>query len=210
MLSGKYALPATDGSGRDRKVLKKAFDLFRSAGFKIVGSRMMMPDGRPFAFEILSQNQDQEKIALAFQRSLSALGIAVTIRTVDDAQYQSRTTTFDFDMVFKTYASSLSPGLEQNNRWGSTESRREGSDNLAGVASPDIDNMIQHVLTARTDEEFEAAVRAHDRLLISGHYLVPLYHIGEQWVSRRAYIGRPDYLPLYGAYLPAWWDQRAQ
>lgn len=210
MLSGNYALPKTDASGRDRKVLKKAFDLLKSAGFKISGTHMLRPDGRPFAFEILSQNLEQEKLALAYQRSLSVLGIAVTIRTVEDAQYQSRTQTFDYDMIFKTYAASLSPGIEQITRWGSETRDLQGSENFAGVADGDIDRMIGNILTATNPERFEAAVRAHDRLLVAGHYLVPLFHIGEQWVARRSYIGHPDYLPLYGAYLPGWWDQRVQ
>ncbi|MCB1448438.1 MAG: ABC transporter substrate-binding protein, partial [Rhizobiaceae bacterium] len=153
---------------------------------------------------------EQEKIALAYQRSLAVLGIAVSIRTVEDAQYQARTLTFDYDMIFKTYSASLSPGVEQIRRWSSTARDSQGSENLAGVADPDIDRMIGHILAARDDAEFEASVRAHDRLLVAGHYLVPLFHLGEQWVARRAYIGHPDYLPLYGAYFPGWWDQRAQ
>lgn len=210
IISGNYALPRTDGSGRDRKVLKRAFELLRSAGFKLDGSRMVGPDGRPLAFEILSQNLEQEKIALAFQRSLSVLGIAASVRTVEDAQYQARTQTFDYDMIFKTYAASLSPGIEQATRWGSEARDIEGSDNFAGVADPDIDRMIANILSATEKDRFEAAVRAHDRLLVAGHYLVPLFHLGEQWVARRSYIGHPNYLPLYGAYLPSWWDQRAQ
>lgn len=209
-LSGNYKLPVTDASGRDRKVLKQSFDLFRSAGYRIEAGRMLSPDGKPLAFEILTQNLDQEKIALAYQRTLAALGIAVKIRTVEDAQYQARTQTFDYDMILKTYAASLSPGLEQVRRWSSKARDIEGSENFAGVADSDIDKMIQHILTAKTEEEFQAAVRAHDRLLVSGHYLVPLYHIGEQWVARRKHIAHPEYLPLYGAYLPAWWDERAQ
>ena len=210
ILSGKYALPKTDASGRDRAVLRKAFDLLKAAGFKLDGSRMVAPDGHALAFEILTQNLEQEKIALAYQRSLAVLGIAVSIRTVEDAQYQARTLTFDYDMIFKTYSASLSPGVEQIRRWSSTARDSQGSENLAGVADPDIDRMIGHILAARDDAEFEASVRAHDRLLVAGHYLVPLFHLGEQWVARRAYIGHPDYLPLYGAYFPGWWDQRAQ
>jgi len=210
VLSGKYRLPVTDGSGRDRKVLRLAFDHFKSAGYKIAGGRMLGPDDKPLAFEILAQNQDQEKIALAYQRNLAALGIVATIRTVEDAQYQERTQTFDYDMILKTYAASLSPGIEQITRWGTRTRDIQGSDNFAGVSNPDIDRMIRHILTAKNEDEFEAAVRAHDRLLVSGHYLVPLYHIGEQWVARRKYIGHPEYLPLYGVYLPAWWDERVQ
>lgn len=210
ILSGKYSLPVTDGSGRDRKVLRQAYELFKAAGYRIEDAKMRGPDDTPLAFEILAQNQAQEKIALSYQRNLAALGITVTIRTVEDAQYQERTQTFDYDMILKTYAASLSPGLEQMTRWGSQSRGIQGSDNFAGVSDPDLDRMIRHILSAESKEEFEAAVRAHDRLLVAGHYLVPLYHMDEQWIARRKYIRHPDYLPLYGAYLPAWWDQRAQ
>ncbi|CAN7353573.1 extracellular solute-binding protein [Rhizobium sp. LjRoot254] len=210
ILAGTYKLPITDGSGRDRKVLKQAFDLFKQAGYRIDGNRMVGADGAPLSFEIMTQNLEQEKIALAYQRNLSALGIAVRIRTVDDAQYQARSSSFDFDMIMKTFAASLSPGLEQKNRWGSQSREVEGSENFAGVASPAIDGMIQRILAAKTQDEFQAAVRAYDRLLISGYYLVPLYHKREQWVARLKHVGHPETLPLYGVYLPSWWDERAQ
>jgi peptide/nickel transport system substrate-binding protein len=210
LLAGTYKLPVTDASGRDRKVLRMAFELLKSAGYKIVNAKMTGPDGKPLTFEILSQNLDQEKLALAYQHSLAALGISVSVRTVEDAQYQERTQSFDYDMILRVYASSLSPGLEQVTRWGTESRDAQGSENFAGVADPDIDRMINQILTAKTEDEFEAAVRAQDRLLLAGHYVVPLYHIGEQWVARRKYIAHPDYLPLYGVFYPAWWDARAQ
>ena len=182
----------------------------KSAGFKLAGNKMVGPDGKPLTFEILSQNLEQEKVALAFQRNLAPLGITVSIRTVDDSQYQERTQRFDYDMIMKSYPASLSPGLEQVRRWDSKARDTEGSENFAGVADPDIDRMIQNILTAKTTDAFQAAVRAHDRLLVSGHYLIPLYHMGEQWYARWKHIRHPDKTPLYGAYLPAWWDQRAQ
>jgi len=210
ILKGDYQLPVTDASGRDRKILKRAFDLLKSAGFKLAGNKMLAPDGKPLTFEILSQNLEQEKVALAYQRNLAPLGIIVSIRTVDDSQYQERTQRFDYDMILKSYPASLSPGLEQVRRWDSKARETEGSENFAGAANPDIDRMIQNILMAKTDNEFQAAVRAHDRLLVSGHYLIPLYHVGEQWYARWQHLGHPKHIPLYGAYLPAWWDQRAQ
>lgn len=210
ILDGTYGLPVTDASGRDRKVLKQSFDMIRSAGYSVADGKMRDPTGKPLAFEILVQSQDQERIALAYQRSLAALGVDASIRSVEDAQYQERIQTFDFDMALKTYAATLSPGVEQVTRWGSVSRDAQGSDNLAGVADPDIDRMIDNILAARAPEDFQAAVRAYDRLLIAGHYVIPLFHIGEQWVARWKHIGHPDYLPLYGAQLPAWWDEKVQ
>ncbi|MBL0372975.1 ABC transporter substrate-binding protein [Rhizobium sp. KVB221] len=210
ILDGTYRLPVTDATGRDRKVLKQAYDLMRAAGYMIDNGKMRDSAGKPLTFEILTQNQDQERIALAYKRSLAALGIDISIRTVDDSQYQERTQRFDFDMIMRTYASSLSPGLEQTTNWGSESRDVQASENMAGVADPDIDRMIENILSARTGEDFQAAVRAHDRLLLAGHYVIPLYHIGEQWIARWKRIGHPAYVPLYGAQLPTWWDQRVQ
>jgi len=210
ILAGTHRLPVTDASGRDRKILKRAYDLIVAAGYAIRNGKMRGADGRALTFEILTQSPDQEKIAVAYQRNLAALGIDITIRTVEDAQYQERTQRFDFDMVMRTYASSLSPGLEQMSNWGSESRDVEGSENMAGVADPDIDRMIAHIVSAKSPEDFEAAVRAHDRLLINGDYVIPLHHIGEQGIARWKHIGHPATVPLYGAQFPVWWDERVQ
>jgi peptide/nickel transport system substrate-binding protein len=210
ILDGSYKLPVTDGSGRDRKVLKEAVEVLKEGGYTIKNGRMVDPSGRPLAFEIMTQNADQEKLAIAYQRSLQTLGITASIRTVDDSQYQSRTNSFDYDVIVKSYASSLSPGNEQLSYWSSGAREREGSSNFAGVADPDVDTLIKHILAARSEDDFTAAVRSHDRLLLSGHYVLPLYHIDQQWVARNKRIGHPDSVPLYGYQLPAWWDQSVQ
>jgi len=210
ILDGTYKLPVTDGSGRDRKVLKQAVDVLKEAGYSIKNGKMTDAKGKALAFEIMTQNADQEKLAIAYQRSLQTLGITTSIRTVDDSQYQSRTNSFDYDVIVKSYVSSLSPGNEQLSYWASASRDREGSSNFAGVADPDVDTAIKHLLTARSDEDFTAAVRSHDRLLLSGHYVLPLYHIDQQWIARSKRIGHPDKVPLYGYQLPAWWDQSAQ
>ncbi|THV13459.1 ABC transporter substrate-binding protein [Rhizobium rhizophilum] len=210
ILAGTYTQSATDGSGGDRKALGKAVKLFGEAGYKIQGGKMLDASGKPLAFEVMTQNEGQEKMALAFQRTLKLIGVDMAIRTVDDAQYQARSNSFDYDMIIKSYTSSLSPGAEQVNRWGSESKDAQGSFNYAGVADPDIDRMMEALLQAREPEDFQAAVRAYDRLLVAGHYVVPLYHIGEQWVARWKHIGRPETAPLYGYQRPTWFDARVQ
>ena len=210
ILDGTYRIPVTDGSGRDRKILKQAVDLLKDAGYRIVDGRMRDAGGVPLSFEIMTQNADQEKLALAYQRFLTAIGVTASVRTIDDSQYQSRTQTFDYDVILKAYGSSLSPGIEQVNYWGSQTVEREGSSNFAGVADPVVDRVIEALLAARKIEDFSAAVRLHDRMLLSGHYVVPLYHLGEQWVARWKHIGHPEETPLYGYQFSTWWDERVQ
>lgn len=210
ILDGTYRLPVTDGSGRDRNVLREAVTLLREAGYAIKDGKMVDAKGTPLAFEIMSQNAGQEKIALAYARFLAPLGIVATVRTVDDSQYQQRSQSFDYDVIIKSFPSSLSPGVEQVGRWGSQSRDRQGSENFAGVADKDVDKLISNILQARTTEDFTAAVRSHDRLLVSNAYVVPLYHLNAQWVARWKHIGRPATVPLYGYQLPTWWDERTQ
>ncbi|UDF29510.1 UNVERIFIED_ORG: extracellular solute-binding protein [Roseateles sp. XES5] len=210
ILAGTHRLPRTDGSGRDRKVLREAMDYFEKAGYAIKDGRMVDASGKPLVFEIMTQNADQEKLALAYQRFLAALGVRAGIRTVDDSQYQSRSQTFDYDIIIKAFPSSLSPGIDQISYWGSISRERQGSSNFAGVADPDVDRIIDAMLRARTAEDFRSAVRLHDRMLLSGYYVVPLYHLGQQWVAHSRHIARPETVPLYGFQFPTWWDARAQ
>lgn len=210
ILDGSYKLPVTDGSGRDRKVLKQAVDLLKQGGYTIQGGKMADASGKQLAFEIMTQNPDQEKLAVAYQRSLQTIGIAASIRTVDDSQYQSRTNSFDYDMIMKAYTSSLSPGNEQLGRWSSAARTRQGTDSFAGANDPNLDTLIDHLLRSRSTEDFTASVRSYDRLLLSNHYVLPLYHIDQQWVARNKRIGHPDTVPLYGYQLQTWWDTSAQ
>ncbi|WP_137131181.1 extracellular solute-binding protein [Rhizobium sp. FY34] len=210
VLEGKPTLAETDGSGSDRKVLREVVELFRKGGYTIKAGKMVDASGRQLSFEIMTQSQDQEKVAIAFQRTLRTIGVDVSIRTVDDAQYQSRSGSFDYDVIMKSYPSSLSPGIEQVGRWASDSKDRQGSFNFAGLADQDVDRLIQAMLSARTREDFTTAVRAYDRLLLAGNYMVPLYHIPEQWVARWKHIVHAEKVPLYGYQLPTWWDASAQ
>ncbi|WP_337266735.1 extracellular solute-binding protein [Oryzifoliimicrobium ureilyticus] len=210
ILNGTYRLPVSDGSGRDRKLLRTALDLFHEAGYTISNGVMVDKKGTPLSFEIMTQTVDQEKLAVIYQRTLRLLGVTVSIRTVDDSQYQSRTNSFDYDVILKSYPASLSPGSEQVSYWASASRDVQGRSNFAGTSDPDIDTLINHILMARSSEDFTAAVRSYDRLLLSGHYVVPLYHVPQQWVARNKRIGRPDVLPLYGYQLQAWWDASVQ
>lgn len=209
-LDGSYRLPVTDGSGRDRKVLKRSVDLLKDAGYTIRDGKMVDGKGKPLTFEIMTQSPDQEKVALAYQRFLTAIGVDVTVRTVDDSSYQQRSQSFDYDMVLKSYSSSLSPGAEQVGRWGSASRSLKGTDSFAGVADPGIDRILSAIVSARGQEDFIASVRALDRVLMSRYYVIPLYHIAQQWVAHRKNLTHPPVTPLYGYSLPAWWDETAR
>ncbi len=208
VLDGTWSPPVTDGSGYDRATLRQALALFNAAGYELKGTVLRdTASGRPFAFEIMVTNRDDERLALAFANMLARAGIAMQVRLVDDAQYQERLSSFDFDMIEYRWEQSLSPGNEQNFYFGAAAADQPGSRNYMGVKSAAIDAMIAALLRARERPDFVAAVRALDRVLISGCYVVPLFYLPQQWVARRSYIRHPDRTSLYG-YLPeAWWHQ---
>ncbi len=204
-LDGKETPPVSDGTGSDRGLMRRAVDMLQGEGYRFDNGRMVGPNGAPLRFEILVQYSDQQKIALAYSRTLARIGVEASVRQVDDAQYQKRKQAFDYDVIISAFTGTLSPGAEQVNRWGSTARDRPGSFNYAGVASPAVDAMIQAMVSAHSREEFVSAVRAYDRLLISGHYVVPLYYIGEQWMARWSFIQHPATTPLTGFHLPSFW-----
>ncbi len=212
VMDGTYQPSRTDGSGRDRKVLRAAFDLLKEAGYELKEKTLVGPNGKPLAFEFLvgSSNdiQSDEKLALILQRSAARLGIAVDVRNVDDAQLQQRRQTWDYDMIMATYASSLSPGLEQSFRWGSEAAGNEGTFNYAGVTSKGVDAMIETMVSARDREQFVDAVRALDRLLISGHYLIPTQHSPAQWIAYWKRFRHPETTSAYGYQLSTWWMEQ--
>jgi peptide/nickel transport system substrate-binding protein len=197
-IDGSYRLPVSDGSGRDRNVLRQAVDLLGQAGWNVTGKGLTNAAGEPFAFTITVQNRDQEKIALHYQRTLKAIGINAEVRIVDSAQFSALQTSYEYDMIPATWFNSLSPGNEQMLYFGSNGRTVEGTRNYPGIADPAVDAAIKAMLDAKSREDFVAAVRAEDRLLMSGFYIVPLYDAGGQWVARWNYIGRPDSQPLAG------------
>ncbi len=204
-LAGTWRPPVTDGSGRDRTQLKAGLDLLLKAGFRLDGSQLKSPSGEPLTFEILTQTRDQERVALAYQRTLKAIGIDASVRSVDSAEYDKRWKTFDFDMTMWSWGASLSPGNEQRNRWTSAAADRQGSLNLPGVKSPAADAAIEALVGATTREDLVAAARALDRVLLSGYYVVPLFHLPSQWVAHWSRIAHPQKSSLFGMVLPAWW-----
>ncbi len=198
IMDGSYKLPVSDGSGRDRKLLKSAVNLLASAGWTIGDQGLVNAAGENFGFTVTIQNPDQEKIALHYQRTLQQIGIKVDIRSVDGAQFTTLQKTYDYDMIPVTWFNSLSPGNEQTSYVGSAGKTTEGTRNYPGIADPLVDKAIDAMLHAKSREAFVSAVHAEDRLLTAGFYIIPFYDAGGQWVARWSYIGRPDQQPLAG------------
>ena len=209
ILEGRPFLPVTDGSGNNRAGLAAANKLLVEAGYGLAGGRMVhRATGKPLAFEFLAASRSQERLILAFGAPLKQLGIAMRVRQVDSAQYWGRMKSYDFDMAQWNWGASLSPGNEQINRWSSRAAAIDGTLNYAGVKNPAVDAMIEELLKAEAREPFESAVRALDRVLLSGEYVIPLFHVPGQWLAWNRRVTFPERTPLSGIDFDTWWAAR--
>jgi len=206
ILDGSYKLPVSDGTGRNRTNRRKALGLLKQAGYTLKDGKLInQQSGEPFTFEILAASGGQKRLLLKFIDTLKGLGIEARLRQVDSAQYQRRRQTFDFDMIQSFWYASLSPGNEQLFRWSVKAAETEGSFNYAGVKNPAVDEMIAALLAATSREDFVSAVRALDRVLLSGHYVIPLFHLKKQWIARWKMLAHPSKTSLYGYRVDTWW-----
>lgn len=206
VMDGAWAPPVSDGSGRDRTILRRALALLNAAGYELRGTDLVeRKSGKPLAFELLAANRDEERLALLFAGQLKRAGIALNVRLVDAVQYEARRIGFDFDMLQSRWDQSLSPGNEQAFYWSAAAADSNGSRNYMGVKSPAVDAMIAALLQAQTREEVVASIRALDRILMSGFYVVPLFYVPDQWLARWTYIERPAAISLHGYIPETWW-----
>lgn len=211
VLEGTYTLPVYDGSGRLRKARREALRLLKSAGYVLKNG--MLVDGKtgsPFTFEILYPTRSQERLLLSFARALKLIGIEVQLRQVDSAQYQTRKKSYDFDMLQNTWYASLSPGNEQNFRWSTQAADTEGTFNFPGIKNRAVDAMIAAMLSAKDRGEFVSSVRALDRVLVSGRYVIPLFHLPKQLTAHWKQLKYPEATSLYGFRLETWWVDESQ
>lgn len=209
VLDGTYQLPQTDGSGRDRKSLRRVVDLLKQAGYEIGDKGLVnVKTGEPLTFTISVATKEQEKIALHYQRTLRQIGIDARVRLVDAAQFSRVQQEYDFDMAPATWYNSLSPGNEQSFYFGSGAAKTPGTRNYPGIVDPDVDRMIDALTAAQTREDLVTAVHALDRLLVAGHYIVPLYDAGGQWIARWQDVEHPEQQPLPGFEASALWRKK--
>ena len=195
--------PHSNGSGRDRRTMRGAARLLDAAGWPVVDGTRRNAAGKPLAFEILVQSQDHQTLASLWRESLERLGVDATVRLVDDTQYQQRLVEYDYDMIHYIRRMSLSPGTEQRFYFGSDGRDEPGTRNYMGVESPATDAAIAAILAARTAEDFQAAVRAHDRALNAGIYVVPFGVLPSDRLAWRRGFQKPARSALYGYW--SWW-----
>ena len=184
--------------------------LLNEAGYKVRNLELIDPHtGVAMTVEFLIGDANLERVILFYKPSLERLGIAVSVRLVDDVQYVNRLRDRDFDIVVSGWQESLTPENELRDYFGSHAADMPGSRNLVGIRNPAVDTLIDRIVAARSRRELTAAVRALDRVLLWNHYVVPQWTLGKVRTARWDRFGRPARMPEYGlSAFPAlwWWD----
>ena len=205
-----YTNPVGGNAEAVRGNLREAMALLKAAGYEIRDRKLVnAATGEPFAAEILVDDPTYERIVLFYRPSLERLGMTVSVRTVDDVQYQNRLRQWDYDIIIASWGESLSPGNEQRGYWGSQAADMPGSRNLIGIKNPAVDALIDRVIFAKNRAELVAATKALDRVLLWNFYVVPQWTYDKVRTARWDRFARPQTLPRYNEPdFPGvwWWD----
>ena len=203
--NSELANPIPDDQPQNlRSKLRTASKLLDESGWA-VENNIRTKNGEKLSYEIVISDPEEEKIALAYQRTLKRLGVDARIRVLASAAFIGRLTNYDYDMVLYHWLSSLSPGTEQPLYWGCAAAEQPSRWNYAGICDERIDALSGSIAASKTREELVSKIHELDRLLLEGHYMVPLYYSGKDYVAYWDHIARPEETPLYGMIIETWW-----
>jgi microcin C transport system substrate-binding protein len=203
-----YTNPVGGTPQKVRNNLRHALALFREAGYVVKNTKLVnAKTGEPYSVEFLANDPSIERYLVFYKPSLERIGITVSVRMVDSAQYENRLRQWDFDIIGGGWAESLSPGNEQRGFWGSAAADQPGSRNIGGIKNPAVDALIDRVIYAKSRAELVAATKALDRVLLWNFYVVPQWTYGKVRTARWDRFGRPENMPKYGrsAFPTVWW-----
>ncbi len=204
-----FVPPVSDGSGQDRALLRKASQMLQDAGFPIRNGKRVNARGEPIAFEFLIDEPSFQPHHMPLIKNLATLGIEATLRIVDPVQYKARTDEFDFDVTVVRMSFSTTPGEALRTYFSSVAAATKGSQNLAGIANPAVDALIDRIIDVKTRTELVIAARALDRVLRAGQYWIPQWHRASHPIAYWDVFGHPEAPPYYARGAPeTWWYDR--
>jgi microcin C transport system substrate-binding protein len=204
-----FVPPVSDGSGQDRALLRKSSALLQEAGCLIKNNKRMMPNGEPMTIEFLFDEPSFQPHHAVFIKNLGVVGIDATSRIVDPVQYRKRVDDFDFDLVVQRFGFASTPGDSLRTFFSSQAAAMKGSQNLAGMADPVIDALIERIIAAKDRPSLVNACKALDRVIRSGRYWIPHWYKPSHWVAYWDTFGRPPAKPQFARGIPeTWWYDR--
>lgn len=203
--------PVSDGKGGDRALLKRASDLLAEAGWTRKGARLVDANGRRLEIEFLETETSFARISGPYLKNLQALGIDARERVVDPSQFEKRVTDFDFDVMSRRFTLGATPDETIRQFWHSSSRAQVGSNNLAGIADPVVDALIETLLAASTREAQITAAHALDRVLRAGRWWVPHWFKANHWIGAWDVFDRPSVKPRYDRAIEStWWVDGAR
>ncbi len=200
-----FVPPVSDGSGQDRSLLRKGSQILQEAGFPIKNGKRVNAAGEPITFEFLIDEQTFQPHHMPLIKNLATLGIDATLRIVDPVQYRSRVDDFDFDVTVERFNFSTTPGDSLRSYFSSQAASTKGSFNLAGMANPAIDALIDKIIEAKTRPELVIACRALDRVVRAGFYWIPHWYNPAHRLAYWDVFGHSGNSPRYPRGIPATW-----
>jgi len=201
-----YLPPVTDASGQDRQWLRRGAQLLSDAGCALKNGKRILPDGKPITIEFLIDEPTFQPHHLPYIKNLGVLGIDATLRIVDPVQYRSRVDGFDFDITVERFGFSSTPGDSLRTFFSSQAAATKGSQNLAGIADPAVDALIDTIIAAKTRADLTAACKALDRVIRAGRYWIPHWYKASHWIAYWDVFDRPPAKPRYFRGIPeTWW-----
>jgi microcin C transport system substrate-binding protein len=208
-----FVPPVSDGSGQDRALLRKAQQLLKDAGLPISQGKRLLPNGDVFAIEFLIDEASFQPHHASFIRNLAQLGIDASLRLIDAVQFRARVEAFDFDITVERLSLSATPGDSIRPYFTSQAAATKGSYNLAGIANPAVDALVETIIAARTRSDLTVACRALDRVFRAGRYWVPQWYATTHRVAYWDEFSHPEKPARYAAGVGArenWWYDTAK
>jgi microcin C transport system substrate-binding protein len=204
-----YLPPVTDASGQDRQWLRRGAQLLNDAGCTIKNGKRFLPSGQQFTIEFLGDEPTFQPHHLPYIKNLGTLGIDATLRLVDPVQYRSRVDDFDFDLTVERFSFSATPGDSLRTFFSSQAAATKGTQNLAGIADPAVDTLVDIIIAAKTRDELTTACKALDRVIRAGRYWIPHWYKASHWIAYWDVFGYPASKPRYFRGIPeTWWSDR--
>ncbi len=197
--------PVSGKTQLDRKNLRAASKLLDEAGWE-TGSDGLRRNakGETLKLEILNDNVSFDRVINPFVQNLRALGVDAVNSRIDDAEMTTRTRSFDFDMVTDQVGQGYYIGGGTEQYFGS--SAVGDVFNIAGVANPAIDSLIEKGIATEDGDEMKTVIKALDRSLRALRFWVPQWYKAEYTLAYYDMFGRPETLPPYAlGELDFWW-----
>ena len=208
-----YRPPPNGGNGGHRDNLLRAAALLKEAGWVVRNDRLVHGEtGEPFHVRFIAVSPALGNSFIPFTRNLERLGITSSIKAPEISNWLYRSRSGDYDAGALWFRPSYTPTLLIFQSFASVMADQDYSSNWPNMRDPAVDHLIEAMSAATTYDDYLAAIRALDRVLLWNFYYIPgmtKTQIGAVFWDR---FGRLDVDPLKReVFWDTWWydEERA-